>query len=107
MNAIMLRLRSLQAALDFWEAALEGRHCSLGTASSYPTIQLMSTLYNHTKGYCRHTIPLLHSKVACLSERHCSGNSSGCSRRHSDGRRPFLTTQSECRRQSLSAASRC
>lgn len=50
------------------------------------------------------TMPLLHSNVACLRDRHCSGSSFVCSFRHSEGRCPCLITQSECSRHSLSAA---
>lgn len=49
------------------------------------------------------TMPLLHSNVACLRDRHCSGNSFVWSLRHSEGKRPCLTTQSDAKRQSFSA----
>lgn len=52
-------------------------------------------------------MPRLHSNVAWRSALHCSGSSSACSFRHSEGRRPCLRTQSEWRRQSLSAERRC
>lgn len=52
-------------------------------------------------------MPLLHSNVACLSARHSSGKSFVCSFRHSDGRWPCLTTQSELSRHSLRAVRRC
>lgn len=55
----------------------------------------------------RLTMPLLHSNVACLSARHSSGSSFVCSFRHSDGKWPCLTTQSELSRHSLSAEMRC
>lgn len=51
-------------------------------------------------------MPRLHSNVALRSDLHSSGRSSAWCFRQSDGRFPCFMTQSDCMRQSLSAAIR-
>lgn len=76
---------------------------------SFPHIQLTNRSVNRGNRNGRrinNTMPRLHSNVALRSDRHSSGRSSAWCFRQSDGRFPCFITQSDCMRQSLSAAIR-